>query len=321
MPAFTATAPGKIILFGEHAVVYGEPALAVPVPTLQARVIISPVITGQSGQIQIEAPDISLSSSLTDLERDHPLRAAVNQVVGEESLDRIPACQIQIISSIPPASGLGSSAAISSALIRALSGFLGEALTDEEVSRAAFEVEKIHHGTPSGIDNSVVTFQQPVFYQKGKPLEFLSIKRPFQLLIAGSGSPGDTKKAVAQVRENWIEDPLRYNQFFTEIGTITTTARELITSGEIQKLGPLMENNHSILKEMGVSTPALDRLAQAAKQAGALGAKLSGGGLGGYLIALPGDDIDPVREALLDNGAENVVLTTIGPPAPLARVG
>ena len=321
MPAFTSTAPGKTILFGEHAVVYGEPALAVPVSALQARVIISPVITGQSGEIQIEAPDISLSSSLTELELDHPLRAAVNQVVGADNLDRIPACQIQITSNIPLASGLGSSAAISSALIRALSGFLGKTLTDEEVSQSAYEVEKIHHGTPSGIDNSVVVFQQPVYYQKGEPLEFLSIKKPFRILIAGSGSPGDTRKAVAQVRTNWTEDPERYGQYFSEIGKITRKARELITSGEIQELGPLMRDNHKILREMGVSTPALDQLAQAAQLAGALGAKLSGGGLGGYLIALVDDDVDPVREALLSNGAENVFLNTIGQPAPPARVG
>jgi mevalonate kinase len=278
-------------------------------------------MTGRSGEVQIEAPDISLSSSLTALEFDHPLRAAINEVVRGDKIDQIPSCRIQITSSIPPASGLGSSAAISSALIRALAGFLGKEMTDEEVSRAAFEVEKIHHGTPSGIDNSVIVFQQPVYYQKGMPIEFLSIQTPFQILIASSGSPGDTRKAVTQVRENWIEDPERYNEYFSEIGTITSKARELITSGKIQDLGPLMDKNHRLLGEMGVSTPALDHLAQTATKAGALGAKLSGGGLGGYLIALIDDDVDPIREALLDQGAANVFLTKIGRPEPSAQAG
>jgi mevalonate kinase len=321
MPAFTATAPGKIILFGEHAVVYGEPALAVPVPALQARAIVSPVISGRSGEVQIEAPDISLSSSLTALEGDHPLRAAVNEVLRGEKIDQIPACRIQITSSIPLASGLGSSAAISSALIRALAGFLGKELSDEELSQAVFEVEKIHHGTPSGIDNSVIVFRQPVYYQKGMPPEFLSIQTPFQILIASSGSPGDTRKAVAQVRENWIAAPERYNEYFSEIGTITRRGRELITNGKIQDLGPLMDQNHKLLGEIGVSTPTLDHLAQTARKAGALGAKLSGGGLGGYLIALIADDVDPIREALLDQGAANVFLTTIGRAEPAAQAG
>ena len=201
MPAFTATAPGKIILFGEHAVVYGEPAIAVPVQVFHARAVVSPEISGSPGDIWIDAPDISLSADLKTLDTDHTLRAAVSEVVDDSGLDSTPACRIQITSTIPIASGLGSSAAISTALIRALSAFLGKQMTDEQVSRAAFKIEKIHHGTPSGIDNSVVAFQQPVYYQKGTPMEFLTINNPFSIMIAGSGSTGDTRKAVAAVRE------------------------------------------------------------------------------------------------------------------------
>jgi mevalonate kinase len=311
MPAFTATAPGKIILFGEHAVVYGEPAIAAPVQTLRARVVVSPEISGKSGEIQIEAPDISLSSGLEDLEIDHPLRVAVSEVVGDKNFEIVPACRIQIISTIPPASGLGSSAAISTALIRAFSAFLGKRMTDEEVSQAAFEVEKIHHGTPSGIDNSVVVFQQPVYYQKGVPLENLSVSNPFSILIAGSGSPGDTRKAVTAVRENWLEEPERFNELFSEIGRVTRHARELIASGDTSELGPLMDQNHKLLQDLGVSTPSMDHLAQIARTAGALGAKLSGGGLGGHLIALVEDQVEAVRESLLEEGADGVYLTTI----------
>jgi mevalonate kinase len=216
---------------------------------------------------------------------------------------------------------LGSSAAISSALIRAFSGFLGKPMTDAEVSHASFEVEKIHHGTPSGIDNSVVVYQQPVYYQKGEPIEFLSIENPFQILIVGSGSPGNTREAVALVKENWVADPERYQGYFSEIGKITKSARDLITKGETRELGPLLDHNHRLLKEMGVSTSALDRLAQIAKKAGALGAKLSGGGLGGYLIVLIAENPDPIRGALLKAGAPNVFLTTIGSPPSPARVG
>ena len=321
MPAFTATSPGKIILFGEHAVVYGEPAIAVPVHALRARAVVSAVLTGKSGEIRIEAPDISLSADLKDLDADHPLRAAVSEVVGDNKLDLVPACMIQITSTIPLSSGLGSSAAISSALIRALSAFLGEQLTDEEVSQAAFEVEKIHHGTPSGIDNNVVAFRQPVYYQKGKVVEFLSIHSPFSILIAGSGSPGNTRKAVNAVRENWLTEPERYNKIFSEIGAITRRARELISDGDIRELGPLLDQNHRLLHDLGVSTPRLDHLAQTARNAGALGAKLSGGGLGGHLIALVDDNIEAVRENLLKEGVDGVFLTAFEDPISPSQAG
>ncbi|RLD01034.1 MAG: mevalonate kinase [Chloroflexi bacterium] len=319
MPAFTATAPGKIILFGEHAVVYGEPAIAVPVQALQARAVINAVLSGKSGEIQIEAPDISLAADLKDLDIDHPLRAAVTEVAGENKLDLVPACRIRITSTIPLSSGLGSSAAISSALIRALSAFLGVQMTDEEVSQAAFEVETIHHGTPSGIDNNVVTFRRPVYYQKGNPMEFLSIQTPFHILIAGSGFPGNTRKAVSTVRESWLTEPERYQKIFSEIGNITRRARELISAGDPRELGPLMDQNHSLLQDLGVSTTRLDHLVQTARNAGALGAKLSGGGLGGHLIALVDDEVEAVRENLLEEGADSVFLTTVESSPPLSQ--
>ncbi len=184
MPAFTATAPGKIILFGEHAVVYGEPAIAVPVSSVQTRASVNAVIGGSSGEIQIDAPDISLSAAVMELDPDHPLRAAVMAVLGDKDPGEMPACNIRISSSIPVASGLGSGAAVSAALIRALSAFLGQRLTDEQVSQLTFEVEKIHHGTPSGIDNTVIAHQKPIYYLKGEPFQFLSIGKPFSILHA-----------------------------------------------------------------------------------------------------------------------------------------
>lgn len=314
MPAFSAASPGKVILFGEHAVVYGEPAIAVPVQALRARVVVNPLISGSSGEIQIEAPDISLSTEINQLGADHPLRAALREAAGSLDLASLPACRILINSSLPPASGLGSSAAISTALIRALSAFLGKRLTDEEVSRAAFEVEKIHHGTPSGIDNSVVAFQQPVFYQKDLPIEFLTITEPFTILIAGSGVPGDTRKAVDLVRKSWLAEPERCNGIFSEIGSLSRNARDLIIQGNPRELGPLMDQNHGYLQELGVSTARLDHLAQTARSAGALGAKLSGGGLGGHLIALVDDRADAVRQSLLEQGAEGIYQTSVASP-------
>lgn len=312
MPAFTAAAPGKIILFGEHAVVYGQPALAVPVATLEARAVVSARIGAASGEIWIEAPDIELSSPVRDLAPGHPLRASLAAAAGTEDLSSIPACRILITSTIPVSSGMGSSAAVSAALIRAFGAFLGRRLPDQEVSDLTFEIEKIQHGSPSGIDNSVVVYQKPVFYRKGDPLEFLSIRQPFEILIADSGIPGSTRAAVESVREKWLASQEECEDLFTRIGEISRTAKGIITSGDSRELGPLMNENQAYLRELGVSTPELDRLAERALEAGALGAKLSGGGLGGNLIVLQDPRTPRIEGALLKAGAQSVLPTTIG---------
>jgi mevalonate kinase len=317
MPSFTASAPGKIILFGEHAVVYGEPAIAAPIDTLQARAIVTPDINASAGQILVDAPDISLSANLDDLEDSHPLKAAIHQVLDDKGILDPPACRIKISSSIPPSSGLGSSAAVSTAIIRAFSAFLGQRLTNDQVSNLAFEVEKIHHGKPSGIDNTVVAYQKPIFYQKGDPFHFLEIPVPFTILIIYSGTPGNTFQAVQLVQQAWKENPDHYEALFHSIGEIAREARQAIESGSTSGLGSLMDENHQLLKKIGVSTPEIDFLANVAKNAGALGAKLSGGGLGGHLISLVEGPSGQLIEKLVESGAAGTQLTEIHPAVSL----
>jgi len=312
MPAFSASVPGKIILFGEHAVVYGEPAIAVPVTSLHTRAIVTANIKGESGEIHVEAPDISLSAALFDLQDNHPIRAAILAAIGpDKDPASVPACNILITSSIPPSSGLGSGAAVSAAIIRALSAFLGKRLSDEIVSDLTYNVEKIHHGTPSGIDNTVVAYQQPIYYQKGDPFQFLDIPEPFTILIADCGIPGNTKDAVERVRQNSINDPDKYEMIFQSIGQITQEARELILAGLPAELGPLMDKNHQFLQDLDISLPELDHLVNTARNEGALGAKISGGGLGGNIIALVNGDTNEICEALSKAGAVNTLVTSI----------
>lgn len=311
MPSFSATAPGKIILFGEHAVVYGQPAIAVPVTAVQARAIVTAVIKGRSGEIWIDAPDISLSTRLDQLDEGHPLRTTIEVVRGNIGLKELPSCKIQVKSNMPPSSGLGSSAAISAAIIRSLSAFLGQRLSDDQVSDLTYEVEKIHHGTPSGIDNTVVAHQKPVYYQQGTPIEFLKIGKAFSILVIYSGIPGNTREAVEGVRKRWQAEPDRYNEIFSRIGSLSRSAKGIIESGETGRLGPLLDENHQLLKEIGVSTPELDQLAHTAIEAGALGAKLSGGGLGGHLIALIDGDSPDIRKELTEAGADSTLITSI----------
>lgn len=311
MPSFLATSPGKIILFGEHAVVYGEPAIATPVFSTQAKAIVSARIQGKPGEIWIDAPDISLSTSIDQLEINHPLRSAIQIVIGEKDIDQVPSCKIQVTSEIPPSSGMGSSAAISISIIRAFSSFLGRRLNDEQVSDFAYEVEKIHHGTPSGIDNTVISYQKPIYYRKGKPIKFLKIGEEFNVLIAYSGMPGNTREAVEGVRAGWLKEPDRYNQIFSRMGKITHEAKVIIEAGNPDHLGSLMNENHELLQEIGVSTPKLDQLVLEARNAGALGAKLSGSGLGGHVIALVKSNTDYISGELETKGAISTLITPI----------
>jgi mevalonate kinase len=312
MPAFTASAPGKIILFGEHAVVYGKPAIAVPVTQVSARVIVKPDPRGTPGSMHIQAPAVGLQASLNDLPAEHPVSAAVNGVLSILGASHPPACSLRITSTIPVASGLGSGAAVSVAIIRAFSAFLGCPFSDEQVSALAFEVEKLHHGTPSGIDNTVITYVKPVYFVRGQPIEALQVAQPFTILIGDTGISCPTAVTVGDVRNTWLENPVYYETLFDVIGQIAQQARQAIEAGHPEALGALMDSNHSLLQQLGVSSLELDRLVAAARDAGALGAKLSGGGRGGNMIALvqPADEAN-VEGALQNAGAVHVIATNI----------
>ena len=304
-----ASAPGKIILFGEHAVVYGQPALAVPVTQVQAEVRIDRIF---SPGIRINAPNIQLNEKLDDLAPTHPLAATVRNTLAALEVDSLSSAAILIRSSIPVASGLGSGAAVSVAIIRALAQQLKKTLTDEQVSELAYETEKLYHGTPSGIDNTVVTYAKPVYFIKGQPIEILRVKKPFTIVIGDTGIPASTKESVRDVRVQQHKRTDRYETLFAAIGSISDTARQLIESGMPESLGPLMDENHALLRNMKVSSPELDNLVEAARVAGALGAKMSGGGRGGNMIALvQAGKAAAVARSLKEAGATNTIVTKV----------
>ena len=319
MPAFTARAPGKIILFGEHAVVYGRPALAAPVSQVQARAIVMAEPRAPSGEVRLQAPAIGLDARLADLPAGHPLALAVQGVQTELGLGRLPACTLRISSTIPVAAGLGSGAAVSVAVIRALAAFLGRSLPAERVSALAYEVEKVHHGTPSGIDNTVIAYALPVYFVRGQAVEVLRLPAPFSVVIADTGIASPTATAVGDLRQAWQANPAPYEALFDGAGRIARAARQAIESGRPDELGPLMDENHALLQQMGVSCPELDRLVLAARGAGAAGAKLSGGGRGGNMIALAAPEREEaVTQALLAAGAVRAFATRVRPPGKAA---
>jgi len=312
MPAFASTAPGKIILLGEHAVVYGRPAVAVPVFQVQTKAAVMANPVGFPGEVIIDAPNIGLKSSLSQLPTDHPLSVAIVGVFQTLGVERPPACTIRITSTIPVASGLGSGAAATVALARALSAFLGKPLPDEMVNEVAFQVEKLHHGTPSGIDNTVVTYARPVYFVKDQPIQPFHVSVPFNLVIGDTGIPSPTAKAVGDVRMAWEKEPSKLEAWFDAIGERVDQARQFIEQGQPEAIGPLMDENHNLLQKLEVSSPELDHLVEAARAAGALGAKLAGGGRGGNMIALVSQDVsENVQIALFEAGAARVFTTRV----------
>ena len=194
-----ASAPGKIILFGEHAVVYGQPALAVPVHQVHADADVS---DSDRAGIWVNAPDIRLHAAHSGLALDDALAATIS-VVYEKIGIPLPekdGVEIKVASTIPLASGLGSGAAVSVAIIRALSAHLEHPLGDEQVNEIAYEVEKIHHGTPSGIDNTVVTYAKPIFFIKGQPIKLLNVAKPFTIIIGDTGIPDNDREGFGNIQ-------------------------------------------------------------------------------------------------------------------------
>jgi len=304
MPALITKACAKSILFGEHAVVYGYPALAVPLSDLQLQVTIIPDIFNAGNAIRVIAPTIGLNSLLCDIPDSSPIRKSVELTLDQSGVNHIPACTIRIESDFPAAGGLGSSAACAIALIRAVSNFLGSILPLNKVNEIAFEIEKMQHGNPSGIDNTVITYQKPVFYLKEQPIEFIAINKTLHLILAYCGIQGKTKEAVDIVRSKHSENNIVFDGIFMKIGKIVINARDQLATGDLSGVGKLMIENHHLLKELGVSIPSLDELVHTAVQAGALGAKLCGGGLGGNIVALAEKEkINQVSQALESAGA------------------
>ncbi|MBI3959162.1 MAG: mevalonate kinase [Chloroflexi bacterium] len=307
----SSTASGKIILFGEHAVVYGRPAIAAPVAQVRATATVTDAPAGSG--CTLLAQDIGEEVRLADAPADHPLALVLRLALAEAGIVREPDWRIELTSDIPIASGLGSGAAISAALVRAALTHAGQFAPPETVSRLVYRSEELFHGTPSGIDNTVIAYEHPVWFVKGRPPETFAVGQPFLLAIADSGIPSPTKESVGDVRRAWEADPATYESIFHRIADIVHGARRAIRDGNFAAIGLLMNANQQRLQELGVSSPALEKLITAARGAGAAGAKLSGGGRGGNVIALVNlETAEQVQSALLAAGARRVILTRVG---------
>jgi len=265
-----ARAPGKVILLGEHAVVYGQPALALPVqrfvtvrcePAARFQLATKPIIGGDA-----------LEEALAELAQEFGG----------------PKLAVHIASELPLSAGLGSSAAVAVASVRALALGANRKLDDAQLLALAESMERRFHGRPSGIDHTTCALGTPISFLKGEPnrVEKLRVKK-LALVIASAG-PRDasTREKVLGLRAEFERDSRRLEPLFAEIGALATTGMAALARGDDAELGRLMNENQKLLTKLGVSTEAVDSLCVKLTKLGARGVKLTGAGGGGAVIAL-----------------------------------
>lgn len=289
--SLTASAPGKVILLGEHAVVYGQPAIAFPVSALRTCVSV-----GDADQLRVTSAIWDRSYQIADVAMHaDPVYSAISLTAKALGIP-IPIRHYTIESDIPAASGLGSGAALSAALGRAVALAVGIDLDPALLNDVVFEVERLYHGTPSGIDNTVVVYEKPVYFVRGHPIQLLQVQAEYTFVVADTGIRAPTRESVADVRALMVTQPDAATSAVSAIGNLARRARNALAVGDVRDVGHCMSLNHQLLQQLTVSSPELDRLVQAATDAGAIGAKLSGGGRGGNMIAL----VDPATEATVE---------------------
>lgn len=281
----TATAPGKVILLGEHSVVFGETALAAALPfgvTVRAE-------ARASGGVELVAPLAPKG--------DPRVMEAVRLVARELGVE---STRLEVDTDLPVGGGLGSSAAFAVAACRALAP---QPVSNDEMNRIAFLAEQLFHGTPSGVDHSVSIHGGIIRFRRGPPVQVERVvpKRPLRLVVAFTGKTRQTSANVAALRKRVEEDPARYRPIVERLGALAEGGASDVETGALAALGGLMDEAHALLASCELSSPELDAIVAAAKGAGALGAKLTGAGGGGSAIALC-DDAAPVAAAIAARG-------------------
>ncbi len=297
-------AAGKVILLGEHAVVYGRPAFVASLPL------------GLAAEVATSAGAPRLESDHPELEVD-PRPAAL--VAEAAAILDLPARDfvIRVRSELPPGVGLGSSAALAVAVLRALAAGGNRLLSRDEELRFGRRLEAIFHGHPSGIDPAAAALGSGCFrFVRGDPptITPLRLARALPLVVAVSTRPRSTGAAVTGLRARWEADPTRHERLFDEVASIVEEGVHVAEHGDLEALGRTFDQNQAVLEALGVSAPEVEALAESARRAGALGAKLTGGGAGGAVVAVATDP-DAVARRLAAGGVRTIVVRVEVPAA------
>ena len=294
---------GKVVLLGEHAVVYGRHAIGAPVP-----MTVKAVVEDCEEGIHLLIPRWGVEYQLARNPKDRRSFERTAGVVLDELGLSGRAMRIEVFSEVPRSMGLGGSAAMAVAIVRALDKHFRLGLSDEEVNRLALKYETVAHGTPSGLDNTLACYGRPLIFRPGDPplVEPLEIKQPIPAVIGMTGYEGLTAKTVGRVRQAWKQERKLYEHIFDQIDALVLRGVQAIRDKDLATLGKLMNICHGMLNALQVSTPELEHLVDVARESGALGAKLTGGGGGGSIIAVCDGDTEPVVSAIRAAGYQAV---------------
>ncbi|MFC2947418.1 mevalonate kinase [Virgibacillus sediminis] len=278
-------AHSKLILIGEHAVVHGQPAIAIPFPLVGVESVVEYV----PGSVKLDSsfyhgPIDSVPENLNGIA--NCIKETLDYL-GLPSRDLL----IRINSSIPHGKGLGSSASVAVSIVRSLFSYAEEEYTNDTLLKLADVAETYAHGSPSGIDTLTITSETPVWYEKEKPIDFIELSEDFHFVVADSGRIGDTRLAVESVANLLRTAPRRFQRKLDRIGELTHQAKHALEKAGKHFLGQMLNEAQKELEALGVSDAGLNKLIYFARQEGALGAKLTGGGNGGCIIALARNEV------------------------------
>jgi mevalonate kinase len=325
-----AVSPAKVILFGEHFVVGGNSAISMSID-LPTTVTVEDT---DQNHIQIKSEDLEIEAVFT---RDGKLARSSGRnaettlrpvfQAADFTLKKLKnpgqGLKISVKSKVPIGMGLGSSAATAVGTVTGITTLHGLKFSKDDVFEAAYSLEKMVHGHPSGVDQATVTYGGLISYQKGRVNAKINVAKPPLMIIGNTGKRRSTGEFVGRVTRLRETQPNEYGKIASEAQIIADKAAEWLTAGQPEKLGALMNENQRLLESVGVSSPELETLISAARQAGALGAKLTGGGGGGCMIALVEDSTHASVSQAIEHVGGKIVpgqFTPDGVRASLYRV-
>ena len=296
---------GKVIMFNEHFVVYGIPAIA---SAIDRKTVAEVKKCEGTGFILHDTREATPGYKEEKIEQQKESIERIKKAMGIEEC-----IEIWLHGDLRAASGVGASAASCAAIARAIADEFSLSFNDEEINNFAYEGEKAYHGNPSGIDNTCATFGGLVWFVKGQKMERISLPRAVEIVMGDTGRVANTKKAVDGVRERREKYREKYDAVFHDAEKLVYEARDALVKGEWNKVGELMNENHRLLQEIEVSSPELDHLVETAIKNGAYGAKMTGGGLGGYMVALtPGKELQEKVAMAMEREGFYALRTRIG---------
>jgi len=301
---------GKAILFNEHFVVYKIPAIV----SALGNYTVAKVTSSDKPGWQLE--DNRKATPNYKEDKIDQQKTSIDNIIKKMEVDLSKnGIKIVLNGTLYCASGIGASAASCVAIARALDDNYSLNLSNEEINNIAYEGEKGYHGTPSGIDNTASTFGGLIWFEKGEKniMDKITLHNPVEIVMGNTGKVANTTAAVAGVRERKEKDPTKYEPIFDRAENIAYLAKDALIDEDYREVGKLMNENHKLLQQIEVSSKELDFLVKLAREYGAYGAKLTGGGLGGNMIALtPGKDLqDDVANAIEKEGFQTIK-TVIG---------